>query len=93
MDWSTCKKAENNWFTTRNILNLSQLDRSKDAEIQMLCSSMPSEDKDGEAPIPKDTQNASDMDLCAPDSLDPSHGITQSSTVSMWTPKKEPYTF
>lgn len=49
---------------------------------------MPSEDKDGEAPVPKDTQNASDMELCAPDSLDPSHGITQSSTVSMWTPKK-----
>lgn len=52
------------------------LDRSKDAEIQMLCSSMPSEDKDGEAPVPKDTQNASDMDLCAPDSLDPLHDAT-----------------
>lgn len=50
---------------------------------------MPSKDKDGEVPIPKDTQNVSDMDLCAPDSLDPLHGITQSYTVLIWTPRKK----
>ncbi|XP_058183113.1 uncharacterized protein LOC131301036 isoform X1 [Rhododendron vialii] len=60
-----------------NLSPLDQhLDRSKDAEIQMLCSSMLSKDKDGEVPIPKDTQNVSDMDLCAPDSLDPLQDTT-----------------
>ncbi|KAL6983308.1 hypothetical protein U1Q18_016697 [Sarracenia purpurea var. burkii] len=66
-------KGENNWFGRRNILNFSQLDRSEDAEIQMLGSSFLSEDKDGEAPVTKDTENVNDMDLCAPDSLDIQH--------------------
>ncbi|GFZ10938.1 DNA binding protein [Actinidia rufa] len=46
------------------------LNRSTDAEIKVLSSSIMSEDKDEQVPVSKDAQIIDDKDLCAPDSLD-----------------------
>ncbi|KAA8532878.1 hypothetical protein F0562_033005 [Nyssa sinensis] len=55
------------------------LDRSKDTEIQGISLSMAMENKDEKAPIPKESQNVNDVDLCAPDSFDLLHDNTSDS--------------
>ncbi|PSR88377.1 Histone-lysine N-methyltransferase [Actinidia chinensis var. chinensis] len=64
------------------------LDRSTEAEIKMLSSSLMSVDKDEQVPFSKDAQIIDDKDLCAPDSLDFLHDGT--SDAQQNGPKESP---
>lgn len=64
-----------NWFSSRNILNFSQLDRSKHIKVQGLGYSTPIEDNNMETIFPKSSQGFSNVDHCAPDTLDHMQGI------------------
>ncbi|XP_057461222.1 uncharacterized protein LOC130751632 [Actinidia eriantha] len=64
------------------------LNRSTDAEIKVLSSSLMLEDKDEQVPVSKDAQIINDKDLCAPDSLDFLHDGT--SDAQQNGPKESP---
>lgn len=59
----------------RSILNVSQIDRLQNAEVEGLNFPASSEFKDVDASCPGESLSVHDVDLCAPDTLDFVQGI------------------